>query len=118
MIFLEYPKCTTCIKAKKYLNENNVEYSDRDIGKDNPSLDELSCWYNNSDIELKKLFNTSGKLYKEMKLSTKLKELSDEEKLKLLASDGKLVKRPLIVENNKILSVGFKEEDYQKYIKR
>ena len=118
MIFLEYPKCTTCIKAKKYLNENNVEYSDRDIVKDNPSLDELSCWYNNSDIELKKLFNTSGKLYKEMKLSTKLKELSDEEKLKLLASDGKLVKRPLIVENNKILSVGFKEEDYQKYIKR
>ena len=117
MIFLEYPKCTTCIKAKKYLNENNVEYSDRDIVKDNPSLDELSCWYNNSDIELKKLFNTSGKLYKEMKLSTKLKELSDEEKLKLLASDGKLVKRPLIVENNKILSVGFKEEDYQKYIK-
>ena len=118
MIFLEYPKCTTCIKAKKYLNENNVEYSDRDIVKDNHSLDELSCWYNNSDIELKKLFNTSGKLYKEMKLSTKLKELSDEEKLKLLASDGKLVKRPLIVENNKILSVGFKEEDYQKYIKR
>ena len=118
MIFLEYPKCTTCIKAKKYLNEHKVEYSDRDIVKDNPSLDELSCWYNNSDIELKKLFNTSGKLYKEMKLSTKLKELSDEEKLKLLASDGKLVKRPLIVENNKILSVGFKEEDYQKYIKR
>ena len=117
MIFLEYPKCTTCIKAKKFLNENAVEYTDRDIVKDNPSLEELTTWFNNSSIELKKLFNTSGKVYKELNLSAKLKEMSDEEKLKLLASDGKLVKRPLIIENDKILSVGFKEEDYQKYIK-
>lgn len=117
MIFLEYPKCTTCIKAKKFLNENAVEYTDRDIVKDNPSLEELTTWFNNSSIELKKLFNTSGKVYKELNLSAKLKEMSDEEKLKLLASDGKLVKRPLIIENDKILSVGFKEEDYQKYAK-
>ena len=117
MIFLEYPKCTTCIKAKKFLNENAVEYTDRDIVKDNPSLEELTTWYNNSSIELKKLFNTSGKVYKELNLSAKLKEMSDEEKLKLLASDGKLVKRPLIIKNDKILSVGFKEEDYQKYKK-
>lgn len=117
MIFLEYPKCTTCIKAKKFLNENAIDYQDRDIVKDNPSLEELTTWYNNSSIELKKLFNTSGKIYKELNLSTKLKEMSDEEKLKLLASDGKLVKRPLIIENDKILSVGFKEEDYQKYKK-
>ena len=117
MIFLEYPKCTTCIKAKKFLNENAIDYQDRDIVKDNPSLEELTTWYNNSSIELKKLFNTSGKIYKELNLSAKLKEMSDEEKLKLLASDGKLVKRPLIIENDKILSVGFKEEDYQKYIK-
>ena len=117
MIFLEYPKCTTCIKAKKFLNENAIDYQDRDIVKDNPSLEELTTWYNNSSIELKKLFNTSGKIYKELNLSAKLKEMSDEEKLELLASDGKLVKRPLIIENDKILSVGFKEEDYQKYIK-
>ena len=117
MIFLEYPKCTTCIKAKKFLNENAIDYQDRDIVKDNPSLEELTTWYNNSSIELKKIFNTSGKIYKELNLSAKLKEMSDEEKLKLLASDGKLVKRPLIIENEKILSVGFKEEDYQKYIK-
>lgn len=117
MIFLEYPKCTTCIKAKKFLNENAIDYQDRDIVKDNPSLEELTTWYNNSSIELKKLFNTSGKIYKELNLSAKLKEMSDEEKLKLLASDGKLVKRPLIIENDKILSVGFKEEDYQKYKK-
>lgn len=117
MIFLEYPKCTTCIKAKKFLNVNDIDYQDRDIVKDNPSLEELTTWYNNSSIELKKLFNTSGKIYKELNLSAKLKEMSDEEKLKLLASDGKLVKRPLIIENDKILSVGFKEEDYQKYIK-
>ena len=117
MIFLEYPKCTTCIKAKKFLNENAIDYQDRDIVKDNPSLEELTTWYNNSSIELKKLFNTSGKIYKELNLSAKLKEMSDEENLKLLASDGKLVKRPLIIENDKILSVGFKEEDYQKYIK-
>ena len=117
MIFLEYPKCTTCIKAKKFLNENAIDYQDCDIVKDNPSLEELTTWYNNSSIELKKLFNTSGKIYKELNLSAKLKEMSDEEKLKLLASDGKLVKRPLIIENDKILSVGFKEEDYQKYIK-
>ena len=116
MIFLEYPTCTTCIKAKKFLNENAIDYQDRDIVKDNPSLEELTTWYNNSSIELKKLFNTSGKIYKELNLSAKLKEMSDEEKLKLLASDGKLVKRPLIIENDKILSVGFKEEDYQKYI--
>ena len=108
MIFLEYPKCTTCIKAKKFLNENAIDYQDRDIVKDNPSLEELTTWYNNSSIELKKLFNTSGKIYKELNLSAKLKEMSDEEKLKLLASDGKLVKRPLIIENDKILSVGFK----------
>ena len=117
MIFLEYPKCTTCIKAKKFLNENAIDYQDRDIVKDNPSLEELTTWYNNSSIELKKLFNTSGKIYKELNLSAKLKEMSDEEKLKLLASDGKIVKRPLIIENDKILSVWFKEEDYQKYIK-
>lgn len=117
MIFLEYPKCSTCIKAKKFLNQNAIDYQDRDIVKDNPSLEELTTWYNNSSIELKKLFNTSGKIYKELNLSAKLKEMSDEEKLKLLASDGKLVKRPLIIENDKILSVGFKEEDYQKYIK-
>lgn len=116
MIFLEYPKCSTCIKAKKYLISNNIDFKDRHIIESNPSFDELKLWYENSDVDINKLFNTSGKVYKEMGLSKKLKQMSIEEKLKLLSSDGKLIKRPLIIENDRIIRLGFKEEEYCKLI--
>ena len=116
MIFLEYPKCSTCIKAKKYLVSNNVDFVDRLIIESNPSYDELKLWYDNSDVNINKLFNTSGKVYKEMGLSKKLKEMSSEEKLRLLSTDGKLIKRPLIIDNDRIACLAFKEEEYSKLI--
>ena len=115
MIFIEYPKCTTCIKAKKFLKENNVEFIDRHIVEDNPSKEELLKWMDMSGLETKKFFNTSGKLYKEMNLKDKLKEMNEEEMIKLLATDGKLIKRPLLVSEEGIL-VGFKEDSYKQII--
>ena len=112
MIFLEYPKCTTCKKAKKWLDEHNVKYDDRHIKEQNPSLEELSSWTENSGIPIRKLFNTSGILYREMQLKDKLPTMTDEEMLKLLSTDGMLVKRPLIIDE-KVILVGFKESEWE-----
>ncbi len=112
MIFLEYPKCTTCKKAKKWLDEHNVKYDDRHIKEQNPSFEELSSWMENSGIPIRKLFNTSGILYREMQLKDKLPTMTDEEMLKLLSTDGMLVKRPLIIDE-KVILVGFKENEWE-----
>ena len=111
-LFIEYPKCTTCRKAKKFLTENNVDFEDRDIVLNNPTEEELGKWIKLSGLEIKKFFNTSGVLYREMNLKDKLKDMSQEEMIKLLASDGKLVKRPLLITEEKVL-VGFKEETFK-----
>ena len=111
MLFIEYPKCSTCKKAKKWLDAHNVEYTDRHIVENNPTYDELKEWYEKSDLPLKKFFNTSGILYREMQLKDNLSAMSDEDKLKLLATDGMLVKRPLIVSDNVVLT-GFKEAEW------
>ncbi|MBQ9674032.1 MAG: arsenate reductase family protein [Ruminococcus sp.] len=109
MLFLEYPKCTTCKKAKKWLDENGFEYTDRDIKNDNPTFEELRDWYTKSGLTLKKFFNTSGMIYRSMELKDKLPTMSEEEQLQLLASDGMLVKRPIVV-NGDIVLTGFKAE--------
>ena len=111
--FICYPKCTTCQKAKKWLDENNVEYEFRDIKLNNPSVDELTEWYKKSSLPLKKFFNTSGLLYKSLELKNKLPEMTEDDMLKLLATDGMLVKRPLLVGDDFVI-VGFKEEEYKK----
>ena len=115
MLFLEYPKCSTCRKAKKWLDAHNVTYIDRHIVEDNPTYDELKEWYEKSGLPLKKFFNTSGLIYKEMKLKDKLPAMSEEEQLKLLATNGMLVKRPLIVEGDMVLT-GFKEAEWMEKI--
>ena len=111
--FICYPKCTTCQKAKKWLDDHGIEYSLRDIKTDNPSADELTRWYSKSGLPLKKFFNTSGLLYKSMELKDKLPEMSEEEMIQLLASDGMLVKRPLLIGDDFAL-IGFKEADWTK----
>ena len=108
MLFIEYPKCSTCKKAKKWLDEQGLQYTDRHIVEDNPTYDELKKWHQISGLPLKKFFNTSGTLYKEMNLKDKLPSLSEEEQVVLLASNGMLVKRPLVVKGETVL-VGFKE---------
>lgn len=113
MLFLCYPKCSTCQKARKWLDEHHVTYTERYIVEDNPSYEELKEWYERSGLPLKKFFNTSGMLYKEMELKSKLPLISEEEQLKLLATNGMLVKRPLIVTSDKVL-VGFKESEWEK----
>ncbi len=109
--FICYPKCTTCQKAKKWLDENKIKYELRDIKENNPNFEELSVWYKISGLSLKKFFNTSGLLYKSLELKEKLPTMSEEEQLKLLATDGMLVKRPLLVGNDFVL-VGFKESEW------
>ena len=109
--FICYPKCTTCQKAKKWLDDNKIAYELRDIKGDNPSVEELSAWHKLSGLPLKKFFNTSGLLYKSMELKVKLPTMSEEEQLKLLATDGMLVKRPIVVGEDFIL-VGFKESEW------
>lgn len=109
--FICYPKCTTCQKARKWLDDNKIEYELRDIKLQNPTLEELTKWYNKSGLPLKKFFNTSGLLYKSLDLKNKLPEMSESEMLKLLASDGMLVKRPLLIGDNFVL-VGFKEAEW------
>lgn len=111
MLFVEYPKCTTCQKAKKWLDENGFEYTDRHIKEQNPTYDELKSWYAQSGLPLKKFFNTSGLLYKSMGLKDKLPVMSEEEQLKLLATDGMLVKRPIIVTDTVVLT-GFSEKEW------
>lgn len=111
MTFVCYPKCTTCQKAKKWLDENGISYELRDIKTENPSAQELTQWYRRSGLPLKKFFNTSGLLYKSMELKDKLPGMTEEEMLHLLATDGMLVKRPLLVGEETVL-VGFKEAEW------
>ena len=111
--FICYPKCTTCQKAQKWLNDHKIEYEFRDIKLDNPTLNELTEWYKRSGLPLKKFFNTSGLLYKSLDLKNKLPTMSEDEMLKLLATDGMLVKRPLLIGDGFVL-VGFKEDEYGK----
>ena len=111
MLFIEYPKCSTCQKAKKWLDEHEITYTDRHIVEQNPSYEELKEWHEKSGLPLKKFFNTSGLLYKEMKLKDRLPEMSGDEQLKLLATNGMLVKRPLLIDDNRIL-VGFREKEW------
>ena len=111
MLFICYPKCSTCQKAKKWLGEHNIECTERHIVDANPSYDELKEWYKKSGLPLKKFFNTSGLLYKEMQLKDKIPTMSEEEQLKLLATNGMLVKRPLVVKEDIVL-VGFKEVEW------
>ena len=112
MTFICYPKCTTCQKAQKWLEDNGVTYTLRNIKEDKPSYDELKAWYAESGLPLKKFFNTSGLLYKSLALKDKLPTMSEEEMLCLLATDGMLVKRPLVICDGFVL-VGFKEADWQ-----
>lgn len=114
--FICYPKCTTCQRAKKWLDDNNIEYELRDIKLDNPTLQELNEWYKKSGLPLKKFFNTSGLLYKSLDLKNKLATMTEDEMLKLLATDGMLVKRPILIGTDFVL-VGFKEADWAQKIK-
>ena len=111
ILFVEYPKCTTCQKAMKWLVDNGVEFIDRHIKEEKPTYDELKEWHAKSDLPLKKFFNTSGLLYKSMELKDKLPSMSEEEQLKLLATDGMLVKRPLVVGEDFVLT-GFREKEW------
>ena len=116
MVFICYPKCTTCQKARKWLDERQIAYEFRNIKLDNPSYDELAAWYRRSGLPLKKFFNTSGLLYKSMELKDKLPGMSEEEMLRLLAADGMLVKRPLVVGEDFILT-GFREKEWEEKIR-
>ena len=116
MLFIEYPKCTTCQKAKKFLTDNGVTFTARHIKEENPTYDELKLWYEKSGLPLKRFFNTSGLLYKSMDLKNKLPEMSEDEQLKLLSTDGMLVKRPILITENIIL-VGFRENEWFDAIK-
>ena len=111
MQFICYPKCSTCQKARKWLEANHLEFTERHIVEENPSYEELKEWYAESGLPLKKFFNTSGMLYKEMQLKDKLPTMNEEEQLKLLATNGMLVKRPLVV-NGDMLLIGFKEAEW------
>ena len=116
MIFMCYTKCSTCQKAKKWLDANGIAYEERPIKEENPSAEELKAWHQMSGLPLKKFFNTSGMLYKEMKLKDKLPEMNDEEKYALLATDGMLVKRPLLVGENFLLT-RIKEAEWEEKLK-
>lgn len=116
MLFLEYPPCSTCRKAKAWLEDNGVSYTARHIKEENPTYEELKIWYQRSGLPLKKFFNTSGLLYKSLNLKEKLPAMTEEEQLRLLASDGMLVKRPLIVLEDAVLT-GFREADWEKTLK-
>lgn len=115
MLFICYPKCSTCQKARKWLEEHGVEYTERHIVEENPTYDELKKWHEMSGLALKKFFNTSGMLYKEMQLKDKLPAMSEDEQLQLLATNGMLVKRPLLVTGDTVL-VGFKEAERAKIV--
>lgn len=111
MLFIQYPPCTTCKKAKKWLDDRGVGYTDRNIKEQNPSYEELNLWYRESGLPLKRFFNTSGLLYKSLELKDKLPNMTEEEQLRLLASDGMLVKRPILVTDSAVL-VGFRESEW------
>lgn len=112
LLFIEYPKCSTCKRAKAFLDDKGAKYTDRHIKEDNPTFDELKEWSEKSGLDIKRFFNTSGILYREMGLKDKLDDMSDDEKLKLLSSDGMLVKRPLLIGDDFVL-VGFKENQWE-----
>lgn len=115
MLLIWYPKCTTCQKAKKWLDDKSVEIETRHIKDENPSYDELKEWYEQSGLPLKRFFNTSGLLYKSLQLKDKLPTMSEDEQLKLLSSDGMLVKRPILI-TEKGITTGFKEKEWEKLI--
>ena len=117
MLFIEYPKCTTCQKAKKWLDENGIVYEDRHIKEKNPTAEELKLWHTKSGLPIKKFVNTSGMLYKEMKLKDKLPTMTEDEIYALLATDGMLVKRPLVIGEDFILT-GFKEAEWKEKMLR
>ncbi len=112
MLFIQYPPCSTCQKAKKWLDEHGATYTERHIKEENPTYEELKAWHARSGLPLKRFFNTSGLLYKSLGLKDKLPDMSEEEQLRLLASDGMLVKRPLLVAGEKVL-VGFRESEWE-----
>ena len=112
MLFIQYPPCSTCQKAKKWLDAHGLSYTERHIKEDNPTYEELKAWYQRSGMPLKKFFNTSGLLYKSMQMKDKLPTMNEEEQLRLLATDGMLVKRPIIVTDELILT-GFKESEWE-----
>ena len=116
MLFVHYPKCSTCQKAKKWLEAHQIAYEERDIKTENPSKEELKGWYEKSGLELKKFFNTSGMLYKSMQLKDKLPGMTEEEQLKLLGTHGMLVNRPILVVDDLVITV-FKEEQSEQYCK-
>ncbi|MCC8140785.1 MAG: arsenate reductase family protein [Lachnospiraceae bacterium] len=111
MLFICYPKCSTCKNARKWLEEHGIKYEERHIAEENPSYEELKDWHSKSGLPLKRFFNTSGLLYKEMQLKDKLPAMREEEQLKLLATNGMLVKRPLLIDGDTIL-VGFREAEW------
>ena len=113
ILFLEYPKCSTCKKAKKWLQQNNINFEDRNIAEQNPTEQELKLWHQKSGMPLKRFFNTSGLVYKELGLKDKLKDMMEDEQYAILATNGMLVKRPLIIAENTIL-IGFKEAEWEK----
>ncbi len=115
MLFIEYPPCSTCQKAKKWLDEQGAAYESRHIKQDKPTYEELKAWYQRSGLPLKRFFNTSGLLYKSMELKTKLPTMTEEEQLQLLSSDGMLVKRPILI-TEKGITTGFKEAEWEKLI--
>lgn len=115
MLFICYPKCSTCQKAQKWLDAHDIQYDIRHIKEDNPTEDELKKWHERSGLPLKRFFNTSGLLYKELKLKDRLPEMPDDEKYRLLASDGMLVKRPIIITDN-FVTTGFKEKEWEENI--
>ena len=117
MLFIEYPKCSTCKNAKKYLKDNNIEFNERSIIDETPTIEELRSWIEKYNIDIKKLFNTSGLVYKNKNLKEKLPKMKDEEKLKLLSSNGMLIKRPLLICDDKIL-IGYKEKEYNQLVEK
>lgn len=115
--FICYPKCTTCQKAKKWLDDNQIPYDLRDIKQDKPSLAELTAWHKESGLPIRKFFNTSGLLYKSLDLKNKLPDMTEAEMLQLLSTDGMLVKRPLLIGNGFVL-IGFREGDWESHVKK
>ncbi len=115
MLFVEYPKCSTCKKAKKWLDDNGIEYEDRHITENNPTFEELKAWHEKSGMDIKRFFNTSGMKYRELGLKDKLPNMTDDEMLELLSTDGMLVKRPVLVGENIVLT-GFREKEWEKIL--